>query len=168
MTKRVKQKIGMSISLTSVALALFFFALDAAGQSTSEDKFAHFQLFADCQPMDLVVENLNSYASEIDLTKESIQTAAESRLRSARLYVSSLASPYLYINVNVVDRAFSINLGYKKPVYDPLSDSNYPATTWVTGSTGTHGGNASYILSSVSRYMDEFLVEFLRVNEEAC
>ena len=42
------------------------------------------------------------------------------------------------------------------------------ATTWVRGSAGTHGGDAGYIRSGVSEYMDTFLLEYLRVNEEAC
>ena len=42
------------------------------------------------------------------------------------------------------------------------------ASTWHSGAVGTHGDDASYILSAVSRYMDRFLVEYLRVNEEAC
>ena len=164
MTKRVKQKIGMRISLTSVGLALFFFALDAAGQDR-----ARFELFANCQPMRLVVEDLHSDASDIGLTKASIQAAAESRLRSARLYDSTpFTYPYLYINVNVVGGAFSISLQYSKRVYDPLSDSNGLATTWIIGSAGTHGGRADFILSFVSRHMDKFLVEFLRVNEGSC
>ena len=169
MTKRVKQKIGMNISLTPVALALFFFALEVAGQSMSEDKLARFKLFADCQPMRLLVEDLHPDASDIGLTKESIQTAAESRLRSARLYNLSKRFPYLYINVNVVGGAYNITLEYNKIVYDPLSDSNGVATTWNTSITGTYGGSgAAFILSSVSKVMDKFLVEFLRVNEEAC
>ena len=164
MTKRVKQKIGRGVTLTSVALALFFFTLDVTGQD-----LAHFKLFADCQPMQLIVEDLRSDASDIGLTKASIQAAAESRLRSARLYDSDpLTYPYLYINVNVVGRAFNIGLEYSKPVYDPLSDSHGVATTWNKGMVGTHGGDAGYILSSISELMDTFLVEFLRVNEEAC
>ena len=168
MTKRVKQKMGMSISLTSVALALFFFVSDAAGQGMSSEGVARFQLFADCQPMYLLVEDLPSDASDIGLTQESIQAAAESRLRSARLYDSD-PFPYLYINVNVVGKAFAIILEYNKIVYDPLSGLNFSAPTWDSSITGTHGGSrANFILSSVSELMDKFLVEFLRVNEESC
>ena len=167
MTKRVKQKIAMGASLTPVALALFFFALEVAGQSMSEE-LARFMLFADCQPMYLLVEGLPSDASDIGLTKESIQTTAESRLRSARLYNSSKRFPYLYINVNVAGGAYNISLLYHKIVYDPLSESSSFAPTWNIGGAGTHGGRADVILSTVSQYMDKFLVEFLRVNEEAC
>lgn len=117
--------------------------------------------------MFLVVEGLSDGASKIGLTKKAIQAAAESRLRSARLYDSG-ASHYLYVSVNVVDRAFSISLGFKKEVRDILSGDTSMAATWDVGSTGTHGGNANFIRSSISGHMDKFLVEFLRVNEKAC
>ena len=45
---------------------------------------------------------------------------------------------------------------------DPASALGYPATTWEKGGIGTHGGDAAYILSGISGYMDEFLVEYLR------
>ena len=40
--------------------------------------------------------------------------------------------------------------------------------TWQSGSTGTHGTDSSFILSNVSRHLDKFLAEYLRVNEEDC
>ena len=39
--------------------------------------------------------------------------------------------------------------------------------TWNTGFAGTHGGNAGYVLSSVSRDADKFIDEYLRVNTES-
>jgi len=152
------------------ALALLLPASGAHGATVEERKnqSARFQLFADCRPMRLVVESLPAGASKIGLTEEAIRAAAESRLRAARLY-DSRAVYYLYVNVNVFRMAFSINLEFKKYVHDPLSGNTGPATTWVAGTTGTHGGSgANYILSSLSQYMDKFLVEFLRVNEKAC
>lgn len=146
------------------ALALPFSASGAAGEITDRKRF---KLFADCRPMRLVVENLPDGASKIGLTKEAIQAAAESRLRSARLY-DSRASRFLYVNVNVVGRAFSITLEFHKRVRDILSGDTGRAATWDVRATGTHGGDANYIVSHVSRLMDRFLVEFLRVNEKAC
>ena len=70
--------------------------------------------------------------------------------------------------MNVVGRAFSHGLELKKLVYDLSSGAPSLATTWHTGATGTHGGDAGYILSAVSQDMDRFLVAFLRVNETAC
>ena len=118
--------------------------------------------------MGLLIEDLPSDAKKIGLTKEAIQAAVESRLRSSRLYTDDKLGPYLYIRVGVVSNAFSFNLEYLKRVYDPFSDSTFSATTWDRTVIGTHGGNPGYILSAMSETMDYFLLEFLRVNEDAC
>lgn len=118
--------------------------------------------------MKLLVLGVDDDAGKIGLTKSRLQTAAESRLRSARLYDSDAAIPILYVNVNVVGRAFNIDLEYNKPVRDVATGELWLATTWGAGSTGTHGGNAGYIVSVLSEKLDQFLVEYLRVNESAC
>ena len=134
-----------------------------------------FKLFNRCKPMgltvELTVEDLSPDATKIGLTKESIQAAVESRLRSARLYDSEAAGTAdtdLYVNVMVLSSAFFVELKYRKPFHDLLSNQSGWATTWHDGALGTHGKNAGYILSAIAKYMDRFLVEFLRVNEKAC
>ena len=142
-----------------------FLASVAVGDVASD--INRFDLFTECSPMHLLVEGLHEDATKIGLTEEAIQATAESRLRSARLY-SSEADPYLYINVNVVGPAFSDRLQFRKTLFDPLTGLSFPAATWQIGAAGTHGRDAGYILSTVSQHLDQFLVEFLRVNEEAC
>lgn len=39
---------------------------------------------------------------------------------------------------------------------------------WQIASFGTHGDDAGLIRSTVVEHMDQFLVEYLRVNQEAC
>ena len=137
----------------------------AAAQDVSE--FDRFQLFNECRPMRLVVEETPAAAAEIELTAAAIQAAVESRLRSARLYDAD-AGPILYVNVNVVGLAYSLRLEYTKFLYDRVTDDSRFATTWLITSTGTHGRNAAFILSGLAGHMDRFLVEYLRVNESAC
>lgn len=72
----------------------------------------------------------------------------------------------MYINVAGA-KAFNISVSYKKFVFDRFGDSGF-AATWVTGRTGTSGGDADYIVSSLSLLLDEFLEAYLRVNETAC
>ena len=118
--------------------------------------------------MSLVVEGRPSGALEIGLTIESIQAAIESRVRSARIYTSDRSAlAYLYVNVNVVGRAFSWSLVFNKWVYDFAPKSEQAARTWQIGGTGTHGNDGGYIMSALSSAMDQFLVEHLRVNESA-
>ncbi len=85
-----------------------------------------------------------------------------------RLYDAEAADHFLYVNVTVVGRAFSTRVGYNKWLHDEALDIGGMAETWHTGSAGTHGGDASFILQGVSEHMDRFVVEYLRVNESAC
>ena len=156
-------RLGAFTALSLVALA--FLATGAASETPSP--LDRFKLFSACQPMYLVVEGMAPDASEIGLTEESVRAAVESRLRAARLYDAE-ATHLLYVNVNVVGPVFHVALALNKRVYDLSSDTINLATTWHTGATGTHGGDAGYILSAVSRHMDRFLVAFFRVNEAAC
>ena len=130
-----------------------------------------FRLFNAYRPMLLVVERLSSDAQAAGLTRERIQLAAESRLRAARLYTESIEkanAAYLYININVGGPAFSISVRYQKLVTDLATNSDNVASTWNTGSTGTHGGDTGFIIQDLSSHLDRFLAGYLRVNEPTC
>lgn len=154
---------------TMILILALTLPVAALGRS-AEDRLARFQLYNGCQPFELLVEDYSSDEDyrEIGLTGQAIQNLAESRLRAARLYTDTDSPQNLYININVVGRAFGIDLDFRKIVYDPASDSRYYAASWSTGSTGTHGNDSGYILSNLSKHMDEFMVEYLRANEDAC
>ena len=130
-----------------------------------------FELFNACRPMKLVVEGLPPDAHEIGLTRERIQLAAESRLRAARLYTESTEKAndtYLYVYIHVVGHAFTTIVSYYKLVTDLVNNSNGLATTWSSDGTGTHSGDAGFIIQGLSSHLDEFLAGYLRVNEPAC
>ena len=150
--------------MTRPALSLFLAAPAAAEDVTAWDRF---QLWNDCRGMSLFVADLGEVEADLDLTKDAVETAVRSRLRAARLYDAE-ASYYLYIYVDAVGQAFRIDVEYYKWLNDFASGESRLATTWRTGSTRTHGGRADYILSIVSQNMDEFIDEYLRVNEDAC
>ena len=133
----------------------------------------YFQLWHACQPVPLRVEPMPAAAVEMGLTREAIATTVRSRLRAARLYSSEdtpSRRPYLYVNVTTVNRtrAFSVTFHFFKWLPDPITELESFATTWTTGMVGVHGGDAGYVLSSVSRKTDEFIDAYLRVNEAAC
>ena len=152
--------------LPTVALAFVLAAPSSAAEKVSQaDRFG---LWNDCRTMGLVVEDLPKSATEIGLTKEAVTVAVRSRLRAARLYRADAGVPFLPVTVNVVGSAFGISVAYLKWVKDRASGISSGATTWTRGSTGTHGRDASYILSSVSQKVDKFIDEYLRVNEAAC
>lgn len=162
----------MGRSLAGLALAALL-APAIAGQDSSNwpERFGErFKLFNACRPMKLVVEGLNDDAGDIGLTEEALQAAAESRLRAGLLYTNDSARAgysYLYLNVNVFRGAYSTSLGYYKSVTDEFGNLG-SAQSWHTGVTGTHGGDAGYIVSGLSLQLDGFRAAYLRVNEESC
>ena len=93
---------------TAVAILALSFMAPAAAEETFEERYARFQLFANCTPMDLYV-SVSSEAEEIGLKATSVRAAAESRLRSARLYDSEMSFP-LSVTANVVGASFSTKL----------------------------------------------------------
>ena len=154
--------------LFTLTLTLALWSSHATAQDMSYDRF---KLFNECGPMNLVVEDYEDDAdwTDIGLTVDRIQTMAESRLRAARLYdADATGFPILYVNVNVEARGFSLDVNYRKWLYDPVSDESFDATTWTIGGAGTHGGDAGFILQGLSEYLDSFILEYLRVNEDAC
>ena len=166
--------ISCRLALTRRVLLPFSIAVllpAAAGQDSEYRKrLERFQLFNACRPMVLVIESMDDDEAAIGLTKEALQAAAESRLRAARLYTEDMRKTdyaSLYVSVHVVGRAYSILVFYIKSVTDEFGVTA-KATTWFSAPTGTHGGDAGYIVSSLSRQLDKFLAEYLRVNEPAC
>ena len=133
------------------------------------DLHARFMLYTSCASVGLVVQDLNADASEIGLFKDDILTTVRSRLRGARIYSSAPKHmPYLYVNVAVVGRAFSVGIYLKKYVADLETDLIFPAETWNIGGTGSHGQDPGYILQGIGQYVDKFIDEYLAVNESAC
>ena len=143
-----------------------------AAQSDQEflREYNRFKLFNACRPMRLVIARLHDDTPAIGLTENALQAAAESRLRVARLYTEDKQkadTAILFVNVNVFRRAFSVDVQYLKLVTDAFG-ATFPAVTRSIESTGMHGGDAGYIVQTLSQDLDKFLADYLRVNEAAC
>ena len=117
--------------------------------------------------MNLVVEDLDNDAAEIRLTSERIRTIAESRLRAARLYDAN-SSVYLYVRISLLNPAFVTEVAFNKMLLDAYSKSVQRATTWQDGRIGRYHGGAGFILQGLSELLDRFILDYLRVNEDAC
>ena len=150
-----------------VSMTTLTFLTITVPESEAQD-IDKFKLFTYCETMELVIENLGEGAAKIGLTRDRITNAVESRLRSARLYSKENRDQYLYINVHVVGNAFSIGVQFKKKVFDKRSGRSGYATTWEREGAGTHGQDPTYIVSIIPEYIDSFIVEYLRANEQSC
>ncbi|MCY3788885.1 MAG: hypothetical protein OXH63_08860 [Gemmatimonadetes bacterium] len=120
--------------------------------------------------MGIAVEDIGSNEKRIGLTEYSLEASVESRLRAASLFDAdaSSSSPRLVVRVSVLGQACGVDLQFNKMVLDFASGEYLLATTWSKSSICTHGRDAGYVRSIVADFMDQFMLEYLRVNEEAC
>ena len=161
--KRISYVVGVASAAAGVILG--------AGAPAAAEELDRFALFADCAPMRLVVDLLDADATETGLTENAIRNAAESRLRSARLY-DPQGQQVLYIGVEAEGAGYlaavTLHLHYNKVLHDALSGERGHAPTWMDGTIGAFLGDTGEVVSQLSLLLDRFLVEYLRVNEEAC
>ena len=133
-----------------------------------------FNLFNDCQPINLVVKDVDSETSTTGLTNERILTMIESRLRAARIYGSKKSS-YLHVDVGASTQSVSgvfiyrVYISFRKLLYDPITDLRSTAITWISVRFGTHDGEVGLIdvsvMQSLSERIDRFVLEYLREND---
>lgn len=155
--------------LTGLILALsVFLASTALAQEEHVTNFDRFQLWNDCQPVNLLAGLEPGEAGDTaGLTVEAIETAVRSRLRAARVYDAS-AGPHIYVYVHVVGSAFHLSFDFFKRFFDSGTYTLDYAISWQTGATGTHSDDPGFILGGVSQATDAFIDEYLRVNADAC
>lgn len=160
--------LAASLALATPATAKSGFE-EAIDRIVAEVKQDRFELWNACRPMILFVRGLvgDKDAAKIGLTEKDVMIAVRSRLRAARMYADK-GNAVLRVSVFVGDLAFSLAVKFRKRVKDAVSGENGWATTWEAGSFGTHGGKSEYVLSTLKPHVDEFIDEYLRVNENAC
>ena len=128
-------------------------------------------LWTGCEKIYVAVD-LDANAARIVRSKE-IHSAVLSRLRAARLFPidTIMRSSPIYVNVVVLNELFSISIDFEKDLQDDVA--GWPGIpklefTWRIITNGIHGEDPNHILSSVSRLTDQFIDEYLRLNEDAC
>lgn len=153
----------MYARLLSLAFAAFLCPLTLAGQSATQDTF---NLFTGCSGVFISVQVQDREGEIPELTTLSVSRAVRSRLRVARIFDPD-AIPYLDIHVMIVGNAFSVSTQLRQPLTG-FGGIRGVAATWTSSTTGTSGRAAGYVQDVVTRHLDQFIDEYLRVNEDAC
>ena len=165
------------------ALALCHVAL-AQGQETDEESTNYeaardmFDFFNSCEGMTYYVKTWGKGSKDSALSESDIANAVDSRLRAARIFRENTQGAKSYFNVYVTwaGNAASLDVGFEKPGFaDPYSTHRsfqFPRgmETWRKSWFVHQGGLSSGdVLAQLSKYLDEFIVNYLRVNsDEAC
>ncbi len=115
--------------------------------------------------LDVLIESLNEEALELGLTENRLQTVTELRLRKEGIKITGPQDPTLYVNVNVVGKAYHISLEIKELLdLIRIKNSCLVVVTYNKGFTGTHGNKPEFIVSSLSILLDIFLNDYYKAN----
>lgn len=136
-------------------------------------------LLNECRSVRAIVEPLNEDvdANEIGLTTEMLTDMVESRLRASRLYTDEIfydaddikrVVPGLYLRVHILNPAFAINVDFVRYLQIVSTGNVMAGATWDSGTVGTHGQDANYVIEAARKYVDIFILQYLRANEEYC
>jgi hypothetical protein len=124
---------------------------------------------ADYRNVPLVIEHLPEDAARIRLSDGRLINRTELRLRTGGLRPAQHEGDhFLYLKVNVVSSAFTIDLEFKRPVSFTLADGrryNKIGIVWNATVTGTHANAPDYILNTLDTLLDRFIHEYQRANE---
>ena len=116
-----------------------------------------------------VVVNVRDKGSPFgEAFKEKIRTECESRLRQAGLepVPQKDTGEYLRVNLGVLSRTMAINLDFMRFVAFSAEEKIYTAeaSTWESGTFGTHGNKEELVISSLDGRLDLFVKEYLKAN----
>ena len=159
------------IRLTLLLINIFIVSAIQLNSQTSSD--SNELAIAEYKTLPILIEG-NNDNNAAHLTKESVQTRVELRLRSAGLKpVAASSTPIpartLYVNVNIVGAGFDVDVKFYRYAFWIVAGDKSGSgmvSTWDTGTTGTHGNNETFILGVVERQMDIFLNAYLKANQD--
>ena len=130
-----------------------------------------FQFYTTCAPVHLNVLDVDVEAEAWGLTKDAITTTVRSRLRAARIYTSEVRLPSLNVEVAVLKHAFSLRFSLMRILDDPEYVTRGFGYTWFDNRMGIHTEDhqgSNFILQEVGHLTDQFIDQYLAVNESAC
>ena len=112
------------------------------------------------------------------LSESEIANALESRLRAARIFQDHYqygTESVFNVSLTSLGNAAMLSVGFEKPLFlDPYSKYQtgrilFGMETWKRGTLFQGGGLSGEILTELSKILDEFIANYLRVNsEDAC
>lgn len=119
------------------------------------------------------------------MTRERVENAVESRLRAARMLAADNFGGFggvLGVRITVsgsgsgrsVQYATSVTVSFEKWLFDRISTlggnmNRGFASSYTITSSLLHGSNdAGFVMEDVNYKLDEFINDYLRVNEPAC
>ena len=137
-----------------------------------------FDFFNACEGMAYHVSLSGKRSNDSALSESEIANAIESRLRAARIFeedAQKAAKSYFNVHLTLAGSAASLDIGFEKPGFvDPyfrhrILQVPRGMETWQKSWVVQGGFRSGDVLAQLSKYLDEFIVNYLRVNsDDAC
>jgi len=124
-------------------------------------ELTRFSLFNECRPVGVGLVMGTGIQPGIGAN---IRDMMQGRLRAAKLLSKDVVGDAAYLDFTA--SSSEANLSYHRNLNDTINGSSGMAATWE--SHRTTNGNSDHIKLSASELIDEFILEYLHVNEDAC
>lgn len=137
-----------------------------------------------CAPIYVPIINIYIGPAEVseNVLYKKIEKAIELRLRMARLYpdyeTEESGGPSLRLNLTVAPldmnspfnhgSLYSITFEFSKEQIDTVTGIKLHQPAWVASKYAKHDGDPEKVFQLFMEMFDEFLLEYLRVNESEC
>ena len=151
----------MTRSVPAVLAVLVSLCPAAMGQD-APSRAERFKLYNLCAPMGLRVESVPSELAAVGLSSTQVTSLAEGRLQLIDLFEADAST-----TLRVVASRHTVQVQYLKPVVDVASSETETVQTY-SSSAKVRDGTVASVLLELSKLLDSFLLEYLRVNESAC
>ncbi len=122
--------------------------------------------------LNVAIEGIDDEDRQAGLTEELIRAKVELQLRrngiSPNTKLDLSQSWYLYVRVDTVSEAFSIDVEFKRLVTYSSEGRMYEtiATVWDQNLTGVFAGDSSFILQHLANMLDLFINAYLKANQK--
>ena len=134
-----------------------------------EDDYIRWQLFVNCEPINLEIEMKSAEAHRLGWTKSYLHKTVKTSLHEVGIYTDDFTPSH--VEVIVRDREFGsmqVSVSFMKMMWDPITKLPGPAVTWDFDMNFPPGQPRRHVGSTVSLALDKFIAAYFRANKVAC
>lgn len=135
------------------------------------------QIYTGCKPIKVQIADLPKAAADIGLNENMIKAAIRSRLKEAQIDADDGEefSPTLFVFIQLknctpgvsICSVFGYNMRLFRPALTLDTKQSLLASTWFIDGIGSIGTKTS-ILDSMALPLEQFIVQYLTTNRDAC
>jgi hypothetical protein len=156
-------------SLSLAFILLFFFSIGKSLWSQSSPSGKGLEML-DYKKLGLTVVMPGDYGTLLDLDKERVSIKCKLKFSQSDIALAEpdRAEAILLVKIDIEHLAYHIGLDFSRSVTYSVpnkGDFNVEGITWNLSTTGTHEDSAGIIMLALDELLDNFLDQYLQVNQ---